>query len=161
MMKENEKTDGIIALDDIDKEILNLLNEDGRMSYRKISRKLDVSIGTVHNRIEKLMKTGVIKKFVPVIDHDKLGYKLTTVIGVRVKGGVLLNWEDKTAYHKNVLCLYDVTGEFDAIMITKFKDTNDLDEFIKGLLKERDTQRTNTQTVLNIVKEDFNSVKML
>jgi DNA-binding Lrp family transcriptional regulator len=160
-MKENEKTDGIIALDDIDKEILNLLNEDGRMSYRKISRKLDVSIGTVHNRIEKLMKTGVIKKFVPVIDHDKLGYKLTTVIGVRVKGGVLLNWEDKTAYHKNVLCLYDVTGEFDAIMITKFKDTNDLDEFIKGLLKERDTQRTNTQTVLNIVKEDFNSVKML
>ncbi len=160
-MKENEKTDGIIALDDIDKEILNLLNEDGRMSYRKISRKLDVSIGTVHNRIEKLMKTGVIKKFVPVIDHDKLGYKLTTVIGVRVKGGVLLNWEDKTAYHKNVLCLYDVTGEFDAIMITKFKDTDDLDEFIKGLLKERDTQRTNTQTVLNIVKEDFNSVKML
>lgn len=160
-MKEKKKEDGIIDLDDVDKEILNLLNEDGRMSYRKISRKLDVSIGTVHNRIEKLMKTGVIKKFVPVIDHDKLGYKLTTVIGVRVKGGVLMNWEDKTAYHKNVLCLYDVTGEYDAIMITKFKDTNDLDEFIKGMLKEKDTQRTNTQTVLNIVKEDFNSVKML
>ncbi|MGC9516525.1 MAG: Lrp/AsnC family transcriptional regulator [Methanomicrobiales archaeon] len=160
-MKEKENEEGIIDLDDIDTEILNLLNEDGRMSYRKISRKLDVSIGTVHNRIDKLMKTGIIKKFVPVIDHDKLGYKLTTVIGVRVKGGVLMNWEDKTAYHKNVLCLYDVTGEYDAIMITKFKDTNDLDEFIKGLLKERDTQRTNTQTVLNIVKEDFNSVKML
>ncbi|GAB4308979.1 MAG: Lrp/AsnC family transcriptional regulator [Methanobacteriaceae archaeon] len=160
-MKEKKKEDGIIDLDEVDKEILNLLNEDGRMSYRKISRKLDVSIGTVHNRIEKLMKTGVIKKFVPVIDHDKLGYKLTTVIGVRVKGGVLMNWEDKTAYHKNVLCLYDVTGEYDAIMITKFKDTNDLDEFIKGMLKEKDTQRTNTQTVLNIVKEDFNSVKML
>ncbi|MDI6644648.1 MAG: Lrp/AsnC family transcriptional regulator [Methanobacteriaceae archaeon] len=160
-MKEKRKADGIIELDDVDKEILNLLNQDGRMSYRKISRKLDVSIGTVHNRIEKLMKTGVIKKFVPVIDHDKLGYKLTTVIGVRVKGGVLMNWEDKTAYHKNVLCLYDVTGEYDAIMITKFKDTNDLDEFIKNMLKEKDTQRTNTQTVLNIVKEDFNSVKML
>jgi len=160
-MKEKRKADGIIELDDVDKDILNLLNEDGRMSYRKISRKLNVSIGTVHNRIEKLIKTGVIKKFVPVIDHDKLGYKLTTVIGVRVKGGVLMNWEDKIAYHKNVICLYDVTGEYDAIMITKFRDTNDLDEFIKGMLKEKDTQRTNTQTVLNIVKEDFNSVKML
>ena len=160
-MKEKRKADGIIDLDDVDKDILNLLNEDGRMSYRKISRKLNVSIGTVHNRIEKLIKTGVIKKFVPVIDHDKLGYKLTTVIGVRVKGGVLMNWEDKIAYHKNVICLYDVTGEYDAIMITKFRDTNDLDEFIKGMLKEKDTQRTNTQTVLNIVKEDFNSVKML
>ncbi|BDH78856.1 MAG TPA: Lrp/AsnC family transcriptional regulator [Methanothermobacter sp.] len=151
----------IVKIDEIDKKILHLLNEDGRMSYREISRKLGVSVGTVHNRVEKLMKNGVIKKFVPVIDHSKLGYKLTAIIGVRVKGGVLRNWEERTAYHKNVLAIYDVTGEFDAILIGKFRDTSELDKFIKGLLKENDVQRTYTQTVLNIVKEDMTSSKML
>lgn len=93
----------IVKIDDIDKKILHLLNKDGRMSYREISRKLGVSVGTVHNRVDKLMKNGVIKRFVPVIDHSKLGYKLTAIIGVKVKGGVLRNWEERTAYHKNVL----------------------------------------------------------
>ncbi len=150
-----------VKIDDTDKKIIHLLNEDGRMSYREISRKIGVSVGTVHNRVEKLMKTGVIKKFVPIIDHSKLGYKLTAIIGVRIKGGVLRNWEERTAYHKNVLAIYDVTGEFDAILIGKFRDTSELDKFIKGLLSENDVQRTYTQTVLNVVKEDMTSSKML
>ena len=54
-----------------------------------------------------------------------------------------------------------VTGEFDAILIGKFKDTSELDSFIKGLLSEGDVQRTYTQTVLNIVKEDMTSSKMI
>ena len=152
--------DLLFSVDEIDRKIINLFQEDGRMSYRKIAKELDISIGTVHNRIDKLTKNGIIKKFTPVIDHKKLGYALTTVIGVRVKGGVLKNWEDRTAYHKNVLCVYDVTGEFDAILIARFKDTQELDKFVKGLLKEPDVQRTYTQTVLNIVKEDLNSGDM-
>ena len=132
----------------------------GECLIEKLPNVLDVSIGTVHNRMEKLTQKGVIQKFAPVIDHSKLGYNLTTIIGVRVKGGVLENWEDRTAYHKNVLCMYDVTGEFDAILVARFKDTSELDQFIKGLLKEPDVQRTYTQTVLNIVKEDFSSTRM-
>lgn len=150
-----------IKIDETDSKILNLLSKDGRMSYRKISRELDISVGTVHNRVDKYTKAGIIKKFVPQIDHSKLGYKLTTIIGVRVKGGVLRNWEAKTAYHKNVLGIYDVTGEFDAILIAKFKDTTELDLFIKELLKEPDVQRTYTQTVLNIVKEELGSSDIL
>ncbi|MGZ7047796.1 MAG: Lrp/AsnC family transcriptional regulator [Methanobacterium sp.] len=150
-----------IKIDETDKKILDLLNTDGRISYRKISRELDISVGTVHNRVDKFTKSGIVKKFIPQIDHSKLGYKLTTIIGVRVKGGVLRNWENKTAYHKNVLGIYDVTGEFDAILLAKFRDTTELDSFIKELLKEPDVQRTYTQTVLNIVKEEFGSSDIL
>lgn len=159
-MKEGRKNSPV-ELDDIDRRIIKLFSEDGRMSYRKIAKDLNISIGTVHNRMEKLNKNGVIQKFAPVLDHSKLGYNLTTIIGVQVKGGVLENWEDMTSYHKNVLCMYDVTGEFDAILIARFKDTAELDQFIKKLHKEPDVQRTYTQTVLNIVKEDLNSSKML
>ena len=84
MVKEK---DNIVELDDTDVKILKIINEDVRTSYRQISRDLDVSVGTIHNRIDKMVKTGVIKKFSPVIDHHKLGFVLTTIIGVRVKGG--------------------------------------------------------------------------
>ena len=57
--------------------------------------------------------------------------------------------------------MYDVTGEFDAIIVARFKDTSELDEFVKNLLKEPDVQRTYTQTVLNILKEDLGSSRML
>jgi len=59
-MKNNDEKQHTVKIDETDKKILNLFNEDGRMSYRKISRKLDISIGTVHNRIEKLVKSGII-----------------------------------------------------------------------------------------------------
>lgn len=75
IMKNNDENQ-IVKIDETDKKILNLFNKDGRMSYRKISRKLDISIGTVHNRIEKLVKSGVIKKFAPVIDHSKTRIQL-------------------------------------------------------------------------------------
>ena len=109
--------DNVIKLDDTDINILKIINEDVRTSYRQISRSLDVSVGTVHDRIDKMVKSGVIKKFSPVIDHEKLGFVLTTIIGVRVKGGKLKNWEEKTFFNKNVVGIYDVTGEYDAFLI--------------------------------------------
>lgn len=53
--------DNIVKLDNTDINILKIINEDVRTSYRQISRSLDVSVGTVHNRIDKMVKSGVIK----------------------------------------------------------------------------------------------------
>ena len=156
----NENKD-FIKLDDIDVSILKIINEDVRTSYRQISRSLDVSVGTVHNRIDKMVKSGVIKKFSPVIDHEILGYVLTTIIGVRVKGGKLKNWEEKTYFNKNVVGIYDVTGEYDAFLIAKFKDTNELNTFIKDLVKDPNIERTYTQTVLDVIKELIFTCKKL
>ncbi|MCL2115488.1 MAG: Lrp/AsnC family transcriptional regulator [Methanobrevibacter sp.] len=159
-MNKKRKED-IVILDETDKKILEIINEDARTPYRQISRDLDISVGTVHNRVDKMIKTGAIKKFAPIMDHRKLGYDLTTIIGVRVKGGQFQNWENKTSFNNNVLGIYDVTGEYDAFLIAKFKDTDELDKFIKELLKEPDVERTYTQTVLNVVKEDMGSANML
>ncbi|MDR2966632.1 MAG: Lrp/AsnC family transcriptional regulator [Methanobacteriaceae archaeon] len=156
-----EKKEDVVILDETDRKILEIINEDARTPYRQISRDLDISVGTVHNRVDKMIKTGAIKKFAPIMDHRKLGYALTTIIGVRVKGGKFQNWESKTSFQQNVLGIYDVTGEYDAFLIAKFKDTDELDKFIKELLREPDVERTYTQTVLNVVKEDIGSANML
>lgn len=156
--KKKEET---IKLDDTDIKILKIINDDVRISYRQISRDLGISVGTVHNRIDKMVKTGVIEKFAPVLNHRKLGYNLTSIIGVKVKGGKLETWENKTSFNKNVIGIYDVTGEYDAFLIAKFKDTDELDGFLKELLKEPGIERTYTQTVLNVVKEDMGSANIL
>ncbi|MCQ2972705.1 MAG: Lrp/AsnC family transcriptional regulator [archaeon] len=155
------KKEEIVKLDDTDIKILKIINEDVRTSYRQISRSLDVSVGTVHNRIDKMVKSGVIKKFSPIIDYRKLGYVLTTIIGVRIKNGKLEDWEDKTFFNKNVVGIYDVSGEYDAFIIAKFRDTDELNIFIKELLKDPLIERTYTQTVLDVIKEDIGSSNIL
>ncbi|MBZ9571452.1 Lrp/AsnC family transcriptional regulator [Methanobrevibacter sp. TMH8] len=157
----NDNKENVVVIDKTDKNIIEMINEDARTPYRQISRELDISVGTVHNRVDKLMKTGVIKKFAPIMDHRKLGYGLTSIIGVRVKGGQLENWEEKESFNKHVLAIYDVTGEYDAFLIAKFKNTDELDKFVKELLKEPGVERTYTQTVLNVVKEEPSSIHML
>jgi Lrp/AsnC family transcriptional regulator for asnA, asnC and gidA len=152
MTRDNKEVK--ITIDETDKNIIEMINTDARIPYRQISRELDISVGTVHNRVEKLMKTGVIKKFAPIIDNKKLGYDLTSIIGVKVKAGQFQNWSEKKSFDKHVLSIYDVTGEYDAFLIAKFKNTDELDKFIKDLLKEPHVERTYTQTVLNVVKEE-------
>ncbi|RAP44470.1 Lrp/AsnC family transcriptional regulator [uncultured Methanosphaera sp.] len=154
---EEEPENLALSMDNLDKKILELLSDDGRKSYRKISRELGVSVGTVHNRVDKLTKTGIINKFVPVINHEKLGYTLTAIIGLEIKGGSVSFLTDKEEFKDNLLAVYDVTGQFDGIVIAKFRNTFELNKFIKLLLKEDTVIRSYTQTVLNIVKEELNT----
>ena len=97
-----KKNEDIIKLDETDIKILKIINDDVRISYRQISRDLGISVGTVHNRIDKMLKSGVIEKFAPVLNHKKLGYALTSIIGVNVKGQELEAWEAEISNNKNV-----------------------------------------------------------
>lgn len=155
---QSKSTDIIgLEMDDLDKKILELLSDDGRKSYRKISRELGVSVGTVHNRVDKLTKHGIITKFVPVINHEKLGYNLTAIIGLEIKGGTVDFLVENNVYQDNILAVYGVTGQFDGMVIAKFRNTKELDIFIKQLLNEETVIKTYTQTVLDIVKEELNT----
>ena len=153
--------DGIISLDEIDVKILKIINDDVRTSYRQISRDLNVSVGTIHNRIDKMVKYGVIQKFSPIIDHERLGFTLTAIIGVRLKGDSIEEWEEEAINNKNIVAIYDVTGSYDAFLIAKFLDNDDLNSFIKELSKNPSVERTYTQTVLGVVKEDMASSNIL
>lgn len=150
-----------VIVDETDKKIIEIINENARIPYRQIAKTLTISVGTVHNRVDKLLKTGIIKKFIPIIDHKMLGYNLTSIIGVKIKTAGFQHWEEKKSFKKHVLAIYDVTGEYDVYLIAKFKNTTELDKFVKDLLKEPTVERTYTQTVLNIVKEEQSSIHML
>jgi Lrp/AsnC family transcriptional regulator for asnA, asnC and gidA len=144
-----------MEIDDIDVVILKELQEDFTTSYRDIAKKLNLSVGTVHNRVKKLTDLGVIKSFTAVLDAEKLGFELTAIILMQVEGGSIVDVEKKIASSKSVIAVYDTTGDFDIIAIAKFKSREELNTFIKETLKMNTIKRTVTSIALNVVKEDI------
>lgn len=140
-------------IDKMDLKILSELQEDARKSLREIAEKLGVTEATIYNRINKLKKLGVIERFIPVINYSKLGYDLIAVIGITAKGGKVVEVEKLLAQMPNVTAVYDVTGEFDVIAVSKFRDRDSLNEFVKNIGKLEFVEKTYTMLVLNVVKE--------
>ena len=142
-------------MDNVDLQIINLLQEDCRLSFNKIAGKLGISAGTAFNHVKNLEKNGILKSYTVKIDPSKVGYGLTAVVLIQVEGGHLQEVEDKIANLPNVIAVYDVTGDYNAVVITKFKDGAGLNTFIKNLLSIPHVRRTVTNVALSVIKEDF------
>ncbi len=141
-------------LDALDRSLLEELNINARRSDREIARRLRVSPTTVSHRIARLEKLGVIRGYIPVLDDELLGWDLWATIGIRILKGKLREVEERIARDPRAYALYDVTGEFDALLIGRFRDRRDLDRFVKHTLQDPFVERTATQVVLNRVKEE-------
>ncbi len=141
-------------LDELDVAILRRLNADARKSFRDIARELRVSISTISNRVKRLEQEGIIVGYIPVLDEKKLGYDVLAVIGIRISKGKLLEVQRKIGREDKVVDVYDVTGEYDSVIIARFKNTKELDAFIKRLVAMENVERTYTQVVLNVVKQE-------
>ncbi|MEM1578096.1 MAG: Lrp/AsnC family transcriptional regulator [Archaeoglobaceae archaeon] len=140
-------------IDDIDIEILRELQNDARKSLKEIAEKVGVAEGTVYNRINKMKSAGIIKKFIPVVDYSTLGYDITAIIGITAEGGQIVEIEKEIAKEKNVTAVYDVTGDYDILVVAKFENREKLNEFVKKLLGMKSVKKTYTMLVLNVVKE--------
>src|ERR1700730_6858459 len=144
-----------MELDNLDRAILKELLADARQSFRDISKKTQASVVTVAQRIRKMEKAGVIKGYSAMVSHEELGYDITTVTEVTVSKGKVLEVEREIAKLPHVCAVYDVTGEEDSIVISKFKNREELSNFTKEVLALTHVERTNTHVVLNTTKEDF------
>ncbi len=138
----------------MDVKILNLLNKNARMSFRKMAKELKISMSTVSNRIKNMENEAVINGYIPVLDPQKVGYGLLVMLGVRISRGKLLEVQNKISKYAGVFGVYDITGEWDSIVLVRFRDRGELNTFIKWTLNIEYVERTYTQVVLNVVKEE-------
>jgi DNA-binding Lrp family transcriptional regulator len=143
-----------MTYENLDAKLINALLGDGRASLRSLAEELDVSVTTVSNHLRDLEDEGVIEGYTPRVNYDALGYDVTAVIQLKVEGSALPEITDRLREQKQMISVYEVTGDYDVIAIGKFKDTDGMNDQIKALLTDADIRESNTSVVLNAVVEN-------
>ena len=145
-----------MGLDEKDIKILGLLKENSSLTTGKISKKTGIAVTTVHNRIQKMKKEGVIKNYTLKLDYEKLGKPITAYILLSVNqslaSGKKISQQEvgkKIKAHDNVEYVDIVTGATDMIIRVRASSMSGLNDLLtKDLRKIDGVDKTQTMMVL-------------
>ena len=148
-----------MEIDEKDFIILNLLKENSKLTSRQIYKKTKIPITTIHNRIKKMEELRVIKNFTVNLNYKKLGQPILAYILITINyilpSGSRIDQEDvakKIRALQNVEEIYMVTGGIDMFVKSRFKDIDELYNFIIKKLRTIDgIDKTQTLIVLNSI----------
>lgn len=129
-------------MDDTDREILSILEEDGRASYTDIAEEIGVSEGTVRNRVERMVENGTIEKF--SVETDRRGSK--AIVMIRLSTGVDI--DELVEKMPEGLQIDEVTGEYDLIVQFKREDNVELNEALDEIREIEGVEETKTYSSL-------------
>ncbi|MET3617820.1 Lrp/AsnC family leucine-responsive transcriptional regulator [Peptoniphilus olsenii] len=141
-----------VNLDEIDIKILELLQENGRMSHEEISKHLNLTRPAIHRRIYKMEEAGYIKGYKVLIDWQKIGYNVDTFVLAKVNTNdfdrlISSIMEIKDENFKIFEC-YRVTGEQCIMLRIKTINTSDLTRFYDMILTIQGIVDTKTLLIL-------------
>jgi len=123
-----------LTYDNIDRQIINLLAQNSRLSVREISKIIDVSPPTVSRRIRRLEDKGVIKGYVSIIEDEELGYDCRALLLVKVTGNSEPDKIIKELRGNERICnLYSTVGNYDIIFTATCSELDGLSDFIENL----------------------------
>ena len=144
----------LMNLDDTDRALLAAMLEDARISQRALARKVGIAQGTVLNRIRRMENMGLIKGYSVVLDPASMGWSMTIMAGLRIVKGRMIDVQRRIAADPRVFAVYDVTGDWDSMVLARVKNREDLDDLTKTVFTLDGVSRSYTHVVLNTVKED-------
>ena len=138
---------------DLEFKILAELLHDGRASLNRIAKRIGISTTTASQRLKRLLEQGIIRRFKPELDYEKLGYDLTAIIQVKVQGQGLRDFIEELRGHRCLTHIYEITGPFDFLLIGKFRNRAELNAELARIQENPIIRETNTSVVLEIVEE--------
>lgn len=142
--------DNKYEIDNVDKKILELLLEDARTPFIEIARKLVVSGGTIHQRVEKLKAVGIIEGSQISLNLKNLGFDVTVFIGVHLKSSKEISEViQKLKKMPEVLEAHYTTGNYALLLKICTKSTSDFHKFLVEKLQPID-QVQSTESFLSL-----------
>ncbi|MFX0071965.1 MAG: Lrp/AsnC family transcriptional regulator [Candidatus Hermodarchaeota archaeon] len=142
-------------LDDTDKTILNILQNNGKASLRDIEREIGLSTTAIRARLRRLTENHIIKKYMAIIDCRQLGYREMVIASLRVNSSIPLEQiKRKVEEIEQIKYAYIVTGEYPIFLMFKCLDHQDAMSLIEKLRNLPGVEEIKTQLVLDRVKED-------
>jgi len=139
--------------DSLDYLILRELTQDSRTPVRVLAEKAQVSVGTIVNRMRQLEDKGIIRGYTISIDYKALGYDLVVITRMKIAKGKYPEVAAEILGERNLVTLYNITGEYDAAMICHFRDREEFDAFLKRIQSHPHVDKTNSVLVLKASKE--------
>ena len=141
-------------LDKTDKKILNILNENARVSNVEIAKRIEMTPPGVLDRIRKLEKKGIVTGYETRIDAQKVGLGMTILIMVQTNENVGVNQVGKELVKlPKVQEVHYLTGEFCYLLKVRVGDTEDLTAFLEKVGTIKNVRDTRTTLVLKTLKE--------
>ena len=143
------------GLDEIDRQIIAILQMDGRVPFAQIAEQLKVSAGMIRLRYNRLAEMGVLR-VVAITNPLRMGYQTMALIGIKADGNNLLEIADKIAALDEVIYLIVVSGSYDIMIEIVCRDQNHLLQFLtERLYKIEGVRETESFMHLKIVKEVY------
>ena len=140
-------------INDIDSQILNIVQQDARISNAEIARQVGLAPSAVLERVKKLEERGIIRGYAAELDAAQVGFGLTALIFVRTKD-CSDEADQLLAAIPEVLEVHDVAGDEDYLLKVRAKDTEDLARILREKLKNvPNVISTRTTVVLRTIKE--------
>mgnify|MGYP000619078077 FL=1 len=143
-----------VKLDRIDKKLLEILQDNAKTPYSKISEMLGVSEATVHLRIKKLMKFGVIKRFQAIVDPEKVGKKVLAIVAITAVPQKYERVLEELKKMPEIYEIYDVTGEYYTITKVRVSNRDELARVLDKIGSIDGVESTRTMYVLRVIKEE-------
>ncbi|KEO84859.1 Lrp/AsnC family transcriptional regulator [Tumebacillus flagellatus] len=123
-----------LELDDVDKQILEILHENSRISYTDLGKRIELSRVAVQTRIQSLIEAGVIERFTVVINPAMVGMKVSAFFHVDIEPSHLDAVAQELAKDPAVTSLYHMTGPSTLHMHGIFTSNSELQKFLKEKL---------------------------
>jgi Lrp/AsnC family leucine-responsive transcriptional regulator len=137
-------------LDAIDLQIINLLQEHGRIPLVKLGEHVGLSAPSVNERVKKLEDSGIITGYHASVDASRLGKDVTAFIGVSISHPkTIAMFEETVAMLEDVLECHHVTGQHTLMMKIKTDNTSSLERLISTIRSIEGVARTETMVVLS------------
>ena len=142
-------------LDQIDHQIITALKQDGRMPFAQLARELDVSPGMVRERYHRLVQDSILQ-VIAVTNPLKVGYRVMTLIGIKVRDNHLRDVAQQVATLDEVIYLVLCTGSYDLLAEVVCRDNAHFVEFLSERLRAIEgIHDTESFMYLDIVKEIY------
>ena len=154
-MRVGSKPTRHYELDEIDRKIIALLQEEGRRSAADMARIIGTSVQTVANRIDRLVANEVID-VMAILNPPSIGWEKDAIICMRVRQGFLRSVGDRLADLQCVSYVGYLTGSFDMMIEVYVRDDEDLFRFITEELSQvKEIEATEVWTVLHTGKYNY------
>jgi len=142
-------------LDDVDRHILNLLQDDARRSFKEIAEEVKVSEATVFVRVKKLMKNSVIKSYKAIVDPKQVGKGTLAFVMLKANPNVYTKVLPTLVNMDEIYEIFDVTGAYYAILKIRTSSTEELAAIIDKIGMIEGITGTETAVVLRSIKEEI------